>query len=244
MVDAREYHERTNHSPRSIRESPVRMDPSNKPRPVAQSDPVPTCGPPDPAPDPDVHTLCHYATGVTKELDRGGQTVRFRAASCTGKLYHVDLYAVTDDPGEFDPGVYHFDPHTGRFDVLRDGDFRGTLADAAGGLRRRSPALYTPTDVPGYAVEIVVAPSRAVTTSSSLVEGRPPAPSVRRLVDVVRRLLDGALGAARSVRIPDGGVLRRRVGHGLQRLLDGTLGAARCAAARRAAAATAASDTA
>jgi len=216
---------------------------------VAQSDPVPTCRPPDPAPDPDVHTLCHYATGVTEELDRGGQTVRFRAASCTGKLYHVDLYAVTGDPGEFDPGVYHFDPHTGRFDVLRDGDFRGTLADAAGGLRHRSPALYTPTDVPGYAIEIVVAPSRAVTTSSSLVEGRPPASSVRRLVDVVRRglrrLLDGALGAAKSVRIPDGGVLRRRVGHGLRRLLDGTLGAARCAAARRAAAAaTAASDTA
>jgi SagB-type dehydrogenase family enzyme len=158
MVDAREYHERTNHSPRSVREDAFRLDWSNKPRPykvyedlprlspssaldppdtpvlsaTAQPRAEPTCGPDVPATDPDVHTLCHYATGVTKELERGGETVRFRAASCTGKLYHVDLYAVTGDPGEFDPGVYHFDPHTGGFDVLREGDYRGVLAAAAG----------------------------------------------------------------------------------------------------------------
>jgi SagB-type dehydrogenase family enzyme len=158
MVDAREYHERTNHSPRELRESDFGLDPSNRPRPykryeglprvaasgtpeppdepvlsaVAQSSAEPTCGPAEPAGDPDVYTLCHYATGVTKELERGGETVRFRAASCTGKLYHVDLYAVTGAVGEFDPGVYHFDPHAGGFDVLREGDYRGVLADAAG----------------------------------------------------------------------------------------------------------------
>jgi len=159
MVDAREYHERTKHSPQEVRESDFRLDPSNEPRPykvyedlprfspsgvpeppdepvlsaVAQSEPAPTCGPVGPSADPDVHTLCHYATGVTKELERGGETVRFRAASCTGKLYHVDLYAVTGECGEFDPGVYHFDPHTGGFDVLREGDYRGVLAEASGG---------------------------------------------------------------------------------------------------------------
>jgi len=159
MVDAREYHERTKHSPRGLRESDVRLDPSNKPRPykvyedlsrfsppgspeppdepvlsaVAQPDPAPTCGPASPSAGPDVHTLCHYATGVTKELERADETVRFRAASCTGKLYHVDLYAVTGDVGEFDPGVYHFDPHTGGFDVLREGDYRGVIAEASGG---------------------------------------------------------------------------------------------------------------
>ena len=157
MVDAREYHERTKHTPRSVREDAFRLDRSNQPRPykvyedlprlspsaepdlpdepmlsaLAQPAPEPTCGP-DEAGDPDVHTLCHYAGGVTKELERGGRTMRFRAASCTGKLYHVDLYAVTGDCGEFDPGVYHFDPHEDRFDVLREGDHRGVLAESSG----------------------------------------------------------------------------------------------------------------
>jgi SagB-type dehydrogenase family enzyme len=159
MVDAREYHERTKHSPRSVRERSVRMDPSNRPRPyktyedlprvappgepdppdepvlsaIAQPRAEPSCGPTEPSGDPDVRTLCHYAAGVTKELERRGRTMRFRAASCTGKLYHVDLYAVTGECGAFDPGVYHFDPHTDGFDVLRDGDYRGVLAEASGG---------------------------------------------------------------------------------------------------------------
>jgi SagB-type dehydrogenase family enzyme len=170
MVDAREYHERTKHTPRELRGSDFRLDRSNKPRPykiyedlarfvpptsvdppdepvlsaLAQRRPEPMCGPDDPgdAGDPDVYTLCHFATGVTKELEREGEimealeqdreTVRFRAASCTGKLYHVDLYAVTGECGAFDPGVYHFDPHAGGFDVLREGDYRGVLAEAAG----------------------------------------------------------------------------------------------------------------
>ncbi len=160
MVDAREYHERTNHSPESVRASSHRLDPRTKPRPykiytdqpaVAPAGPVE--GPASPAleaiattstnprvetgaekpSDPPLHTLCHYATGITKTLRRQGEAVPFRAAACTGKLYHVDLYAVTDDCGPDGPGVYHFDPHEDRFDVLREGDFRGVLSGAAGG---------------------------------------------------------------------------------------------------------------
>jgi hypothetical protein len=33
MVDAREYHERTKHSPRSVRESNVTLNPATRPRP-------------------------------------------------------------------------------------------------------------------------------------------------------------------------------------------------------------------
>jgi SagB-type dehydrogenase family enzyme len=168
MVDAREYHERTNHSPRSVREDAFRLDRSNQPRPykiyedlprfsppgspdppdepmlsaLAQPRAEPTCGPAE-AGNPDIHTLCHYATGVTKELDRGGRTMRFRAASCTGKLYHVDLYAVAGDCGAFDPGIYHFDPHHDRFDVLREGDYRGVLAGASGGYGAVADAPVT-----------------------------------------------------------------------------------------------------
>ncbi|MEF8900361.1 MAG: SagB/ThcOx family dehydrogenase [Halovenus sp.] len=157
MVDAREYHDRTNHTPESVRANSFRLDRANKPRPYKIYEDLPSVsppGPPDPpdAPalsaitpgqpepgatdaatgDPDIHTLCHYATGVTKELEMGGQQMRFRAASCTGKLYHVDVYAVTGAQGPLDAGVYHFDPHTGDFDVLREGDYRGLLAEVAG----------------------------------------------------------------------------------------------------------------
>ncbi len=158
MVDAREYHERTNHTPERLRASSHRLDPATKPRPykvyadLPQHDPASAAEPPDepalsaithasPAPtasgsaadDSGIPSLCRYAAGVTKELEIRGRDMRFRAASCTGKLYHVDLYAVTGDCGAFSPGVYHYDPHEDAFDVLREGDYRGVLAAAAGG---------------------------------------------------------------------------------------------------------------
>ena len=159
MVDARDYHEETNHSPAKLRAESFRLDRSNKPRPykvyedLPRFDPgtdpdppktpalaaitpdtaSPPAGTPDPEGAPDVRTLCHYAAGITTELDIQGQQVPFRAAACTGKLYHVDLYAVTGDCGAFGPGICHFDPHTDSFDVLREGDYRGVLAAAAGG---------------------------------------------------------------------------------------------------------------
>lgn len=159
MVDAREYHERTNHTPQRLRNEDFRLDRANQPRPYKIYEDRPRVSPSgtldspetpaltaiaqsqaDPGPatdrraadDPDIYTLCHYAAGVTKELEMRGQTMRFRAASCTGKLYHVDLYAVAGNCGTFDAGVYHFDPHTDEFDVLREGDCRGVLAEAAG----------------------------------------------------------------------------------------------------------------
>ena len=166
MVDAREYHERTKHSPRSVRESDHRLDPATKPRPYKVYRDLPAVEPPtapdppatpalsavaEPSPrptiatepsgdpngnaegDPDVHAVCRYATGVTKELSVRGREMRFRAAACTGKLYHVDCYAVTGGCGPFDPGVYHYDPDADAFDVLRTGDHRGVIAAAAGG---------------------------------------------------------------------------------------------------------------
>jgi SagB-type dehydrogenase family enzyme len=163
MVDAREYHERTKHSPERLRRDGFSLDHANRPRPYKEYEDLPRVVPdgapiapeepalssiatasPDPGPARDdicersidadtVHALCHYAGGVTKELTRGGRRMRFRAAACTGKLYHVDLYAVAGDLAGLDPGVYHFDPDSGAFDVLREGDYRGVLARAAGG---------------------------------------------------------------------------------------------------------------
>ena len=159
MVDARQYHKRTNHTPQRVREDDFRLDRTIQPRPyksyedrpqvspsgaldppaepvlsaIAESSPDPVRRDDSPGSEADIHTLCHYAAGITKELEIGGRELRFRAASCTGKLYHVDLYVVAGDRGEFDAGVYHFDPHTDGFDALREGDYRGVLATATGG---------------------------------------------------------------------------------------------------------------
>lgn len=169
MVDAREYHERTTHAPGSIGGDGDRMNPRIKPRPYKLYADQPQVSiselgdVSEPAlsaiavSDADLseettvsefdaktlHTLCHYATGVTKELEKSGQRHQYRAASCTGKLYHVDLYAVVGDLGAIGPGVYHFDPNSDSFDVLREGDYRSVLAEASGDSRRVADAPVT-----------------------------------------------------------------------------------------------------
>jgi SagB-type dehydrogenase family enzyme len=73
--------------------------------------------------------LCYYAAGITS-VREGDRTIRYRAASCTGALYHIDLYPVVGENGPAPAGVYHFDPLSCSLDVLREGDFRGVLAEA------------------------------------------------------------------------------------------------------------------
>jgi len=169
MVDAREYHERTNHTPRRLREESFRLDRTNKPTPSKRYVDLPRVAPdgepeppefpaltaidtadptlatdivPGPS-EPDLHTLAHYATGVTKELEIRGTPTAFRAAACTGKLYHIDLYFVAGDCGPDGPGIYHFDSESGGFDVLRTGDYRGVLASASGGYDAVADASVT-----------------------------------------------------------------------------------------------------
>lgn len=158
-MDAREYHESTKHSPQKLREQSVSLDPRTRPRPtkrylslpsidlerirpphlpalsaIAQSRASPSEGAAPRSIDQEtLATLCYEAAGITERarLD-DGRLVHFRAASCTGKLYHVDCYPVVGDVDGIEPGVYHFDPESFALDILREGDYRGVLADAAG----------------------------------------------------------------------------------------------------------------
>ncbi|WP_137284276.1 SagB/ThcOx family dehydrogenase [Halorussus salinisoli] len=182
-VSAREYHEQTKHSPERLRNSNFGLDFSNKPTPYKIYEELPTValprrvrppqrptlaaiagGNPDSGetrtPDlGDLTQLCYYAAGVTKKIRRGEREILFRAAACTGALYHVDLYLVTGDCVEpqarrdggdetadrpdLDAGVYHFDPRTLSLDVLREGDYRKVLADATGDEERVADAPLT-----------------------------------------------------------------------------------------------------
>jgi SagB-type dehydrogenase family enzyme len=76
--------------------------------------------------------LLQYSAGITKRRPYPGGEMCFRAAACTGALYHIDLYVVCGDLPELGAGVYHFGPHDGGLRRLRTGDYRGTLTNATG----------------------------------------------------------------------------------------------------------------
>jgi SagB-type dehydrogenase family enzyme len=56
----------------------------------------------------------------------------FRAAACTGALYHIDLYLACGDLDDLAAGIYHFSPHDFALRRLRQGDHRAVLARASG----------------------------------------------------------------------------------------------------------------
>ena len=56
----------------------------------------------------------------------------FRAAACTGALYHIDLYFVCGDLEGLEAGVYQFSPQDFALRRLRAGDYRSVLVNASG----------------------------------------------------------------------------------------------------------------
>ncbi len=125
---------------------------------------APTAGG-EPALDlPTVTRLLYFSAGITKYLQYPPPWGRipFRAAACTGALYHVELYVVCGDlpdPSTLPPagvagqgleaGVYHFDPQALALRRLRQGDYRQALmaASAHEPSVARAPATFVLTDV-------------------------------------------------------------------------------------------------
>jgi SagB-type dehydrogenase family enzyme len=142
---ARVYHERTKHSPLSVQTVPHFLDWDNQPLafkiyPGTETAPlVPVPKSSEPAPVPlslTVETLSRvlfFTAGITKHLRFSRGRMPFRAAACTGALYHVELYLVTGGVEGLDAGVYHYDPRLHVLDRLRSGDFRAQMVDATGG---------------------------------------------------------------------------------------------------------------
>ena len=84
---------------------------------------------------PDLRTLAsvfYHSAGVTKRIAYSGGQMLFRAAACTGALYHIELYLVCGDLPDLDAGIYHFDAHDFALRKLREGDYRGNLVSATG----------------------------------------------------------------------------------------------------------------
>jgi SagB-type dehydrogenase family enzyme len=75
--------------------------------------------------------LLYFSAGITRKRVYGdGQEYFFRAAPCTGALYHVDIYVNCGDLPGLSAGVYHFGPHDFSLYRLRSGDHRGVLVAA------------------------------------------------------------------------------------------------------------------
>jgi len=155
MTTIRQYHERTKHSVASLRANqhvlewdiqplPFKIYPDLEPIPLPRDfggvplsalQAIAASVPHEPRrPVLEMRALArllHFSAGITRtKTYPGGQTMYFRAAACTGALYHIDLYLVCGTLPDLAAGVYHFGPHDFALRRLRAGDYRGTLIDA------------------------------------------------------------------------------------------------------------------
>jgi SagB-type dehydrogenase family enzyme len=96
---------------------------------------------------PSLQTLAeilYLSGGITRRRRHPGGEILFRAAACTGALYHIDLYLVCGDLPDLPAGVYHFGPHDFALRRLRAGDYRNVLAQASG---RESAIVNAPVSI-------------------------------------------------------------------------------------------------
>ena len=150
------YHDGTKHSLESIHGDPHYMDFGNQPLPfkifsdlepisLPQDFPSSEVGTlsaisagsiyPDGDRIPDLKTLAsifHHSAGITRRRTYPGGQILFRAAACTGALYHIELYLVCGGLPDLESGVYHFGAHDFALRKLREGDYRSTLIEASG----------------------------------------------------------------------------------------------------------------
>ncbi len=94
--------------------------------------------------------ILYFSSGITKKIKfQGLGEMDFRAASCTGALYHIEIYIICSDIAGLDAGVYHFDPKHMKLNTIRLGDFRKFVADATVDepSTNQSPIILVFTDV-------------------------------------------------------------------------------------------------
>jgi SagB-type dehydrogenase family enzyme len=150
------YHQETKHSYESVASDPHFLDWSNQPIPFKtylELDPlrlpsqwteteVPALGAisglthsteSETIPTLDqLARLLYFSAGLTKTRPYPGGEIQFRAASCTGALYQVELYVVCGALPDLPAGLYHFNPQDFSLSRLRDGDYRANIARASG----------------------------------------------------------------------------------------------------------------
>ena len=150
------YHDATKHSYQSIRTKPHHLDWDNQPVPFKIYSNLPAIPLPQNLSSSGVPALTaisttvtpeltevrlnlqtlaeifYFSAGITKRRSYAGGEMLFRAAACTGALYHIDLYLVCADLEGLEAGVYHFSPQDFSLRQLRRGDHRSAVVNATG----------------------------------------------------------------------------------------------------------------
>ena len=167
------YHRATNHSAESVQANNLTLDFSNLPRtyklyrrletvPLPETDvtsalpalnalsTVATPSQTESIPSlVDLSVLLKLSAGITKWLTVPNGKMAFRAASCTGAMYHIELYVLCADLEGLSAGVYQYGVHDNALRQIRSGDFRGVLTDATASNENiaNSPAIIVYTSV-------------------------------------------------------------------------------------------------
>jgi SagB-type dehydrogenase family enzyme len=151
-----DYHNGTKHSHQSIRANQHYLDWENQPvpfkiypklEPIALPEHLSSSDVPalqaisSPGAEPDhpiaparqtLAEILFLAAGITRRRSFPGGEMLFRAAACTGALYHIDLYLVCGELEDLEAGVYQFSPQDFSLRRLRAGDYRSFLVGASG----------------------------------------------------------------------------------------------------------------
>ncbi|MGH7854127.1 MAG: SagB/ThcOx family dehydrogenase [Candidatus Binatia bacterium] len=150
------YHNGTKHSYESIRANRHYLDWENQPMPFkiySHLEPIPLpehlsssgmpalmavsatgaeAGDPTTLTSQTLAEVLFLSAGITRRRPYSGGEILFRAAACTGALYHIDLYVVCGDLEGLNAGVYQFSPQDFALRLLRAGDYRSVLISAGG----------------------------------------------------------------------------------------------------------------
>lgn len=151
---AREFHDRTTHTPESVRSNGHALDWDIKPFPFKVYTELPALALPRDFPPPAADALAalgaagsasaprltleglaallYFTAGVTKKKSYpGGGEILFRAAPSTGALYQTEVYVAAGAVDGLEPALYHFCPGDFMLRRLRAGDVRAALAQGA-----------------------------------------------------------------------------------------------------------------
>jgi nitroreductase len=116
--DARRYHERTKHTPASVRAGARMLDWANRPHPFKEYEGLE-------AEPLDVQSglgrVLRWGAGVVRSRTYGVDTYHFRTYSSAGALYPVEVYVAKED------GLFHFHSRELALRRLREGSFETSL---------------------------------------------------------------------------------------------------------------------
>src|SRR4026208_998082 len=155
---ALKYHEETKHSEFNIRSSSHYLDWDNKPKAFKFYSKIPSTALPVDFPTPDqnvvtmidtvqvsssvsanididiklLSSLLFFSSGITRQIKFPHGKYLMRAAPATGALYPIEVYIVSKNINGLQAGIYHFCPGQFTLTILREGDYRLLLAEAAG----------------------------------------------------------------------------------------------------------------